>query len=89
MERSTPKSYLIVLSNGQVWNQHVNHLGRKELSSKESQSQTAILNDSMAITDMKQDTSEAIQGEKVKGMNSYQVATLTYITLIKNKKYIQ
>ena len=39
-----------------------------------SQSHTAILNDLVAITDTEQDTgdSEAIQGEKVKDMNSYQ-----------------
>ena len=37
-----------------------------------SQSHTAILNDLVAITDTEQDTgdSEAIQGEKVKDMNS-------------------
>ena len=52
VERSTPKSYVTVLSDGRVWKRHVDHLRRKELNSEELPSQTATQNDPMPLTNL-------------------------------------
>ena len=63
VERSTPKSYLMVLSDGRVWKRHIDHLRRRELSSDEFPNTTAVPKDSVASANSEED-SVTIQEEE-------------------------
>ena len=64
VERSAPKSYVTVLSDGRVWKRHVDHLRRREPSSDESPCQTAEPKDSVVSTDSETDDNATIQEEE-------------------------
>ena len=63
VERSTPKSYVTVLSDGRVWKRHIDHLRRRELSSDEFPNTTAVPKDSVASANSEED-SVTIQEEE-------------------------
>ena len=60
VERSTPKSYVIVLSDGRVWKQHIDHLRRKET---EPASQMTTPKDAMSVTI--NDEFDDVQGDHI------------------------
>ena len=49
VERSTPKSYVTVLSDGRVWKRHVDHLRRKDYSSAQSPRQISTQEEAIAV----------------------------------------
>ena len=60
VERSTPKLYVIVLSDGRVWKRHVDHLHRKDCSSTESPRQVSTQKDPITVTISEEEIGENV-----------------------------